>query len=314
MLADCSRWDAECAGTAAERDGTKSLYPRRTALAAWTSSVIPVTNCYTMTYMDCLLFEPLQPYHWLQNLLPYDIHGLPPAWTSSPIPVTYTIRRMRFTSQWRAAFRVKSFKAVVVKPVTSKLATLWYAWTASCFNHFSHTTDFKTCYLWQTWIVSCLNHFSHTTDFKTCYPLTHMDCLLLEPVHPYQWLIRYDGWDLRASGGQPSRSSFSRRLSSNQWLPNLLCYDIRGLPPALTTSVTALTSKLATYGRHGLPPALATSAIPVTSKLATLWYQWIASCLNQFSHTNDFKACYSSGYKAVLGLVGRVSVHSDRVR
>ena len=33
MLADCSRWDAECAGTAAERDGTKSLYPRRTALA-----------------------------------------------------------------------------------------------------------------------------------------------------------------------------------------------------------------------------------------------------------------------------------------
>ena len=38
MLADCSRWDAECAGTAAERDGTKSLNPRRTALACVRSS------------------------------------------------------------------------------------------------------------------------------------------------------------------------------------------------------------------------------------------------------------------------------------
>ena len=37
MLADCSRWDAECAGTAAERDGTKSLNPRRAALA-WNMS------------------------------------------------------------------------------------------------------------------------------------------------------------------------------------------------------------------------------------------------------------------------------------
>ena len=27
----------------------------------------------------------------------------------------YTIRRMRFTTQWRAAFRVKSFKAVVIR-------------------------------------------------------------------------------------------------------------------------------------------------------------------------------------------------------
>ena len=26
-----------------------------------------------------------------------------------------TIRRMRFTTQWRAAFRVKSFKAVVIR-------------------------------------------------------------------------------------------------------------------------------------------------------------------------------------------------------
>ena len=348
-------------------------------------------TCYPMTYTVCLLLEPLQPYQWLiwyegwdlrasggqplgsslsrrlssnlwlQNLQPYDMHGLPPALTTSVIPLT------------------------------SKLATLWQTWIVSCLNHFSHTTDFKTCYpmtymdcllleplqpyqwliryegwdlrasggqplgsslsrrlssnqwlqnlqpydmhglppalttsvipltsklatLWQTWIVSCLNHFSHTTDFKTCYPLTYTDCLLLEPLQPYQWLIRYKGWDLRASGGQPSGSSFSRRLSSNQWLPNLLRYDIRGLPPALTTSVIALTSKLATYGRHGLPPALATSAIPVTSKLATLWYQWIASCLNQFSHTNDFKACYSSGYKAVLELVGTVSVHGDRVR
>ena len=41
MLADCSRWDAECAGTAAERDGTKSLNPRRAALACARGNPVP---------------------------------------------------------------------------------------------------------------------------------------------------------------------------------------------------------------------------------------------------------------------------------
>ena len=53
MLADCSRWDAECAGTAAERDGTKSLYPRRTALAC------PISHS-ELVYLFLSRFTPNQ--------------------------------------------------------------------------------------------------------------------------------------------------------------------------------------------------------------------------------------------------------------
>ena len=56
MLADCSRWDAECAGTAAERDGTKSLYPRRTALAWSVPGLLSVyfTDVFNWTLLCCL--------------------------------------------------------------------------------------------------------------------------------------------------------------------------------------------------------------------------------------------------------------------
>ena len=38
-----------------------------------------------------------------------------------------TIGRMRFTTQWRAAFRVKSFKAVVVRTASTARALLCMA-------------------------------------------------------------------------------------------------------------------------------------------------------------------------------------------
>ena len=52
MLADCSRWDAACAGTAAERDGTKSLSPRRAALALSCQAVYMCTLKETAVIMS----------------------------------------------------------------------------------------------------------------------------------------------------------------------------------------------------------------------------------------------------------------------
>ena len=47
MLTNCSRWDAACAGTAAERDGTKSLIPRRAALACVKQTTAQRNNVMT---------------------------------------------------------------------------------------------------------------------------------------------------------------------------------------------------------------------------------------------------------------------------
>ena len=52
MLSDCSRWDTECVGTAAERDGTKSLNPRRAALA-WGAEVAANVLLFIFSVLHC---------------------------------------------------------------------------------------------------------------------------------------------------------------------------------------------------------------------------------------------------------------------